>query len=263
MAAVASQPPSTFTSGYTQDAPFQPLSDCGTGNPFFYHVFHDDFDWSTKGLSNFYTVTATGTGESVVGQAGPGGQVLYTAGTANPSIASLQLAFAGFNVNVAPKKVFYVCRIALSSITNAAVSVIAGLIQTTATPQTITDGVYFKYLNGTLTINSTVSSTTTSATIPTAAYSTAIVASNTTFFDLAFNIDRNGNILAFVDTQLVGFVPQSNLTTSGNPQNAGPVARLVPASLTTVNLNPTLALVQLGTTNMTMAADFFGAMQER
>ena len=264
MAYVASQPPMAVTSGFTQDAPFQPLSDCGVPNPFFYHQFADDFDSSVlvAGTSTIYTLTKSGTGAAIVGQAGLGGQALFTAGTTAGN-ASAQLPVAGFTVNNAPKKTFYVCRMQLATavLTDSGISIIAGLIQTTTTPGTVTDGVFFKYTNGVLTFNSNVGSVNTAVTIPTAAYSTAIVGN--TFFDLAFFSDRNGNLLAYVDTQLVGFVPQSNIGTTGNPQNAGAVARLTPTSLTAVNLTPMLATVQLGTTNMTMAADFHGVFQER
>lgn len=263
MAAVASQVPTCFLSGITSDNNFQPLNDCGVENPFFYHQFYDDFDLTQKTLGNSYTVTVAGTGAAVAAQAGVGGQVLFTAGTTAGS-ASIQLGNATFGVNIQPKKLFFVARIqaAAGALTDTNIKLIAGLIQTTTTPGTVTDGIWFQYTNGVLTINNTVTSVTTSATIPAAAFSTAIVGA--TFFDLAFFVNRAGDIMAYVDTQLVGYVPQANLGSSGNPQNVGPVARLTPASFTTVTLNPTLAIVQASTAaGRTMTADFFGAFAER
>ena len=263
MATVASPPPSRVPEGSTSDAPWQPLADCGYGNSAFYHVNFDDFDASSGTPANFYTVSVAGTGAAVASVAVDGGAFLYTAGTTAGS-ASTQNGKASFTVNSAPKKVFFQTRMQASAaaLGTATVSLLAGLIQTTATPGTVTDGVYFTYSNGVLKINSTIASATTSVTIPTAAYSSAIVAN--TNFDLAFYINRAGDVLAFVDTQLVGFVPQSNIGTTNGPQNAGAVARMTAPSLTTAILNPTLAIIQGGTTaSCTMQVDFFGAYKER
>lgn len=256
MAAVASAPPVRQPSGNTPDMPFQPLADCGLGNMAFYHLVMDDFSPYRAGD---YTVTATGTGASVAGTAGDGGLVLFTGGSTAGN-ASIHQPLATFTVNSQPKKVFFETRVQMSAWATAGITALWGLIQTTATPGTVTDGVYFALsAAGTLSINSMNASVLTSVAIPTAAYN-LVAATNV---DLAFYITRLGDVLAYVDTQLVGFVPQSNIGTSGNPQNAGPVARITAPSLTTAALNPTLALIQTSTTVVTMTADFLQVMKER
>src|SRR5574337_29893 len=114
MATVASQPPIRTPSGGTTDQVFQPLADCGNGNPFFYHSFFDDFDMSTKTLTNNYTVTASGTGAAVAGTAGDGGLLLVTAGSTAGN-ASIQNSVASFTVNSQPKKVFFETRLHLQT----------------------------------------------------------------------------------------------------------------------------------------------------
>lgn len=256
MVTVASQPPGVFTSGLSTDSPFQPLHDCGMSNPFFYHEFEDDFSPYTAAN---YTVTTTGTGAAVAGTPGDGGLVLFTAGS-TAGVASLQLANACFTVNSQPKKVFFETRLQLQTPGTAGLTVVAGLIQTTTTPGTVADGVWFGIsAAGAITINSTVGSSTTAVAIPSSAYTLATA----TFIDLAFEITRQGDVLAYVDSQLVGYVPQSNIGTTNGPQNAGAVARISAPTLTAVVLNPTLALVQSSTTVKTMTADFFMASKER
>jgi hypothetical protein len=256
MVAVASQPPIRTPSGGTTDQIFQPLADCGNGNPFFYHAWSDDFD---PYRSTDYTVTTSGTGAAVAATPADGGVVVLTAGTTAGN-ASLQHPQATYTINSQPKKVFFESRQQLATVNDANITYIAGLIQTTATPGTVTDGVYLKYVNGVVTLNSVITSVTTSVTIPTAAYN--IVAA--TNWDWAFYITRTGDILAYIDSQLVGFIPQSNIGTTNNPQNAGAVARMTGPTLTTVVLNPTIAIVQAGTNaSRTATVDFFQAQKER
>jgi hypothetical protein len=256
MANYASPPPVRTPSGGTTDFPFQPLADCGNGNMAFYHAFMDDFD---PYRSTDYTITASGTGAAVAAVAGDGGLITFTAGSTAGNV-SIQHPVATFTVNSQPKKVFFETRLQLQTPSTAGLTVVAGLIQTTATPGTVTDGVWFGIsAAGVITINSTVGSINTAVTIPASAY-TLSAATN---IDLAFYITRLGDILAYVDTQLVGYLPQSQLNTSGNPQNAGAVARISAPTLTTAVLNPTLALVQTGTTVKTMTVDFFQVQKER
>lgn len=259
MATVISQPPMAVTSGYTPDAPWQPMAQCGAGNPFFYHVYADDFDYSAN-VTGIYTKTTTGNGTVAIA-AGDGGRALFTTNSSVPvatDVASIQLPAASFGLS-ATKKVFFVARLQLSDVTNAAMLV--GLIQTTATPFTVTDGIYFRKNSGTtaLTINHTITSSSTTATIP----SGAITLADNTFFELAFVLDGSGEILAYVDSQLVGIIPQSNIGTTNGPNNSGAVSRIIPASLTTVGLNFTLALQSGTTTSKTMTVDFAAAMKER
>jgi hypothetical protein len=252
----ASPPPVRTPSGGTTDFPFQPLADCGISNFAFYHSFFDDFD---PYRSTDYTVTLTGAGAAVAGVAGDGGLVLIT-GPSAAGNTSLQHPFASYTVNSQPKKVFFEVRVKMSAWATAGITALWGLIQTTATPGTVTDGVYFALsAAGVLSINSMNASVLTTAVLPAASYT---LLANTNV-DLAFYITRLGDILAFVDTQLVGYIPQSQLTTTGNPQNAGAVARLTGPSLTSAVLNPTIALIQTSTTVVTMTVDFQQYQKER
>jgi hypothetical protein len=257
MVTVASQPPAQFDCGVSFDANFQPLDLCGVPNPFFYHSDYDDFG---PYVAASYTSTATGTAVAAfAGTAGDGGLIAGTTGTA-AGVLAIQRAIAGFTVNSLPKKVFWEMRLKLSAWASAGLTGTFGLIQSTATPGTVTDGVYFTLsAAGVLAINSAVGSVITSVAIPTAAYTTG---ANVTL-DLAFAITRQGDVLAYVDTQLVGFVPQSNIGTTNGPQNAGAVARITAPTLTTANLCPTIGFTQAGSVAVVATVDFMGTFKER
>jgi hypothetical protein len=259
MASVASQPPMRVYSGFTQDGVYQPMHNIGQPNPFFYHSFSDDFDQNDVVLTNNNTYLLTqATGSSALVNVS-GGAILQSTTAAANDFVEAQVVRSSFTVNIAPKKLLFIARVQLNAITT--VNFITGLVSQNVTPFTsIADGVYFKFVAGTgLTINSTVGGVTTSATIPAAAYTLAAA----TNIDLAFEISRKGDILAWVDTQLVGFVPQSNYGTPGNPQNPGAVARVTGPTLTTAVLAPLFAVQATAAAIRTAQWDFIGAYQER
>ena len=257
MASAASQAPTRLTAGLTTDAPWQPLAQYGLRNPFFYHEVEDDFDSSIA--SSIWTQTHTGNG-SIAHAAGDGGTILFTTNSAAPAttdIAAIQLPAAGFTI-AAPKKLFFLARLQVSDVANAAF--LAGLIQTTTTPFTVTDGIYFYKASGSasnLVLNYAVGGTITSLTIPVAAYTLA----NNTYVDLAFTTDRLGNLYAYIGSQLVGFIPQSGSGTLTPPR--GPAASVATPTLTTATLNPTLAIQSGTASSKTMTADFIMASKER
>jgi hypothetical protein len=262
MAGVASQPPVRTPSGGTTDQIFQPLADCGNGNPAFYHQFFDDLDqavsFNVTGGTGTYTVTGTGTWAANSQDGGVGRLSALTA-----SFEQIQLPTPSFSINSQPKKVFF--EVGFTGMSTPALSTIfTGLINTNAnlTGTTITDGVYFKYAGATniLTLTSVISSTATTVTIPTAAYSLLTAA---TPFALAFYITRLGDILAYVDTQLVGFIPQSNIGTTGNPQNAGAVSRITGPTLTTVLLTPSVGIAAAAGATRSIDIDYIDVQKER
>ena len=254
--AVASPLPATFVAGVSLDQPWQPLAECGADNPFFYHTFSDDFD---PYRSTDYTPTISGTGAAIAAVAGDGGIVQFTTGS-TAGVISLQRGVAVYTVNSQPKKVFYEARLQMSAWATAGVTGVFGLIQTTTTPGTVTDGVYFTLsAAGALAINSAVGSVITTVAIPTSAYT--LTANQP--IDIAFYINRNGDVLAYVDSSLVGYITQNLTGTAGNPNGSGPVARIVAPTLTTAVLNPTLALIQAGTTVVTLKSDFQQVQKER
>jgi hypothetical protein len=254
--AIPSQPPVRYPSGISFDYRWGPLADYGQPHPFSYHTWKDDFDI----LEAAYTATKTGNGTIAVA-AGDGGKLLFTTNSSTPAgtdVCSIQLPAAGFGRPAASvgKKIFFLCRLQLSSATNAAFNV--GLIQTTATPFTVTDGIYFTKATGALNnlkLRSTIGSVNTDLAIPTGAYTLA----NATDIDLAFAVDRNGVIYAYVGSQLVGWLPPSSQPTG---QVRGPVGSLTP-SITTANLNPTLAIQSGTAASSTMTVDFAMAAKER
>jgi hypothetical protein len=246
------------------------------GNPFFYHQFFDDFDANlTTGI---WTQTKTGNGTSAH-NAADGGTALLTTNSSTPAtsdIVSLQLPAASFTFT-AGKKSFFLTRLQLSSATNAAF--IAGLIQTTTTPFTVTDGLYFYKATGALNnlqLISVVGSTATTLTIPTSAYTLA----NSTYIDLGWFVDRNQQVWAFVGSSLVGYVPQSG---TGSVNSAGvsilpppgavatmgvsATQTLYPTSTiwtpTTANLNLTIAIQSGTAASSTLTTDFIMASKER
>lgn len=252
------QPPVRTPAGSTSDQVWQPLADCGAGNPFFYHSFYDDMD-SSLSVTGAWTQTKTSAG-TIANVAGDGGLGLFTTNASTPlvtDIASIQLPFANFSLT-AGQKLFFETRFKTSDWTNAAF--IFGLIQTTTTPFTPTDGIYFSKVTGStsFTINSAVGSVITSATIPAA----ALIVSNNVNLDFAFYLNRQGDVLAFADEFLVGFIPQSG-TGITSPPNAGALARLTAPTLTAVNLNPTMAIQSGTATSKTLTLDFIGAFKER
>ncbi|MDR8026495.1 hypothetical protein KPA93_25060 [Burkholderia cenocepacia] len=257
MVAVASQPPVRLPAGQTTDAPWQPLADCGAGNPFFYHGVQDDFDSSLT--TSIWTQSKTGNG-SVAHTAGDGGLALFTTNSSTPvgtDYAAIQLPAASFTFTK-PKKFFFLARLQVSDAVNA--GFIAGLVDSQANPfVSPTDGLYFLKASGAannLILRSMVGSANTDLAIPTSAYSLA----NNTNIDLAFAIDRNGNVGAYVGGQLVGFIPQSGVG-SVNPSR-GACAKFAP-TLTTANLNLTLGVLSGTASSKTMTADFVTAQKER
>lgn len=263
MALVASQPPVVVLSGYSPDNAFQPLSDSGAGNPAFYHQFFDEFDEAASfALGNTavaYAINGTG---SFVASAQDGGVGRLSALTA--SFEQIQVVTPSFGIRVQPKKVFFQAGFT-GMLTPALSTVIVGLININVnfTGTVITDGVYFTYTGATnaLTLTSVVGSIPTTVTIPPAAYSLLV---NNIPFALAFSIDRTGTILAYVDTQLAGFVPQSNIGTPNGPQNAGAVARLTPpALLTSALLTPSLGILGAAGATRYIDIDYLLAQRER
>ena len=242
--------PVRFTSGFTQDAPFQPLSQVGAPNPFFYATFHDDFiDYNVGD----YTVTAAGGSVAGTEADGNGGRILFTTGATATNFAAVQLKVASFQY-VATKKLAFLCRIQAADVSLPVIN--AGLIQTTATPYTVTDGIYFTKAAGST--NIVVNVVTGSTVIGTATLTGLLT--NATDIDLGFTVDRLGNILIYAGNNLIGQQRQDVAT-------LGPAAKIYASALTgamtTALLNPTLAIQTSTAAAKTLYADFLYAAMER
>jgi len=251
--------PARGQAGFTTDWPYGPLADCGFGNPFFYHMFADDFDYAL-GVSGLYTVSAGGAG-TVAHSAGDGGLALFTTAGASGNYESIQLPAADFTLpqgTLAGKKLFYITRLQLSDVTNSAF--IAGLTNITTTPFTaIADGIYFTKASGGTVLNivSVVSSTAVTTAVPTSAYTLT----NAVNIDLGFYVDWYGNLNVFCSPSMVGYVPQSG--TGATLPTRGRVLQVTGLTLTTANLSPTLGVQTGAAAVKTMTVDFHAAMKER
>lgn len=278
MSVIPSQVPQRLPAGSTSDPPYGPWADNGNGDPFFYHAFQDDFDNSLGSTTNgLYTITGTGT---AVHTAGDGGLALLSTLATTPTFAVIQLPAASVSLPqgvLAGKKLFWAARIELSDVVASAF--IAGLIDTTATAfTTITDGIWFSKAGGSAQINLNIAAASTTVTfaVNTASYSLV----NATFFDMAFYVDRYGNVQYSIGSQLFGWLPQSGtgastvapgfypklpvLCPTGKVYSGNQVTTTSSGyTLSTANLNPTLGIQNSAAAIKTLTADFHGFAKER
>ena len=247
-----SSAPVRFTSGVTQDAVWQPLGLVGIPDPFFYATYDDDFIPYNSAL---YTATLDGGTVAQTVANGAGGRILLTTAAVASDFVGLQLTGAAFNLT-SGAKCAYLTRIQVGAIATTSFSV--GLVQTTVTPVTITDGIYVKYtaagtsMTGYVVTGSVVVG---SVTIPVAPV-------NATDIDIGFVTDRSGNVQFFAGSSLVG-----NKIGSQDTALLGPMATIYNTSLTgaftTALLNPTIAVFTTATSASTLVADFQLAARER
>jgi hypothetical protein len=274
----ASQVPQRLPAGSITDPPYGPWADIGVTNPFFYHLFSDDFD-NSLGATGLWTVTLDG--GSAAHNAGDGGQITLTTAAATGDYVSMQLPAASFTLpqgTLAGKKMGFLFRsLGVTNFSNAAF--VAGMCDQTTTPfGVITDGIYFQKNGGGTVLNLTVAHASTYYifNIPTANY----VASGSTQLDLAWTIDRYGNILISVGPQLVGWIPQSGIGSSSNaPEWYSSLPVLCPTSklysgnqpttvasgyvLTAAVLTPTIAVEAASNAAESLVVDFIGVAKER
>lgn len=244
-----SSAPFRLSSGFTQDMNFQPLGLIGTPNPFFYAQYHDDFIGYLPGR---YTETTTTAG-SIAQTPGNFGRLLFTTNATTPlatDIASAQIDAAAFTLS-ATKKFAYLARLQVADILNPALTI--GAIQTTVTPFTPTDGIYFSKASGSTNL---VVSVMVGSVLQASATLAGLLTANTDI-DLGFVYDGRGTVQVFAGAGLIGQVNNQNTFT------LGPVARLTPANLPTVLLNPTLAIQSGTATSKTMNVDLQFAAMER
>jgi hypothetical protein len=241
--------PTRFPVGLTQAAKWQPLGEIGTPDPLFYAWEGDDFLPYT---SANYTVTVNGAGGSIAATPGAGGRILFTTGGTPGNSISMQNTIASYQYTPG-KKLGFLARIQLADNTNP--YGVLGLIQTTTTPNTVTNGWYFsKAPGGTLILFTIVNASTVVGTV-----TVGNVAPANFDVDLGFTVDRQGNTNIFVGHNIEGALREDFAT-------IGPTAKIPASSLTgalpTTLLNPTLSLTTI-TTVETGIVDFLYAAQER
>src|ERR1700679_1433240 len=210
--ATNSQPPVRNPSGNATDQPFGPFADCGSGNPAFYHQFFDDFDnalGAGTGTNGLYTYSRTG---PVAHTPGDGGLALFSTLVGAGTFVQIQLPAADFTAT-SPQKMFFETRLQVATLTTNAW--IAGLTNSNSTPFSggITDGIYFSKAAASTTINLiVVHGGTVSATVPVPVGAITNYATATNF-DLAWYLDRHGDVRIFANNQLVGWIPHSGTGT--------------------------------------------------
>ncbi len=244
--------PLRLNSGFTQDTVWQPMGELGTPNPFFYSLFHDDFQPYQAGK---FTVTATGGSVAQTTANGTGGRILFTTGATIGNFAEIQVDSFGFNYS-AGKKFAFLARLQLADIVNSAL--IAGMISSNVTPFTaVADGIYFyKASAGSVLQLIAVTGSTVVGTVNLPGGLLAAV----TDIDLGFYVNPEGTIKAFAGLNLIGQKRQ-------NVAILGPAASILNSALSgalsTANLSPTLAVSAGTAVAQTMVSDFLLGAQER
>lgn len=251
--------PVRYPSGVSTDFKWGILANLGMPNPFKYHFYEDDFDYIDTQL---YTSTTTGTSAALAAQAGDGGQILFTTGTAAGNVTVLQITKAGFTIPTLPKRMFYMARIQVSDITN--VGFWAGLTNVTTTIAGITDGIYFTKADNSATVVNAIiiSGSTVQATIPIPASVVSTYLLANTWIDLGFEVTRSGDVEFFFGYPYVGYTPQQQTPPTGLVA-AYRVAVSGALTFTTANLAPLLMAETGNTAQPTMTADFQLVAKER
>jgi|SRR6516164_1308538 len=248
-------PPTRFESGLSTDFPYGPLANCGMVNPFLYHFLADDFDGSL-GATGIWAIVKSSTG-TVATTAGDGGLALFSPAATATDYAYMQMPSAGFKVT-SNYSMFFLCRFTVTATTMNNPTIWLGLAQhqASATPA-ITDGVYFTKANGasTLSLVTNVSSTAVTTAVPSSTLVTA------TSYDVGFEITDNGDLSAYLGTNLVGFQPQSG--TGSAVATRGKVLRIAAPSYPTANLSPMIAILAGDTSSPTLTVDFVMVAKER
>lgn len=249
--------PVRFPGGVTNNSPFQTLAQAGITDPFFYHVYANDFDSLN---STDFVVTDTGTNTNAL-TAEDGGVLLTTTSAGGSDASFLQLGAASFQfvpttATVAGKKSFFKTRVKLSDATNS--TFYAGLISTSTTPLTANDGLFFLKATGatTFVLRSIVGGVATDLAL------TGFNFADATYIELGWYFDGKSTVYAFVDN-LTGYYPQSGSgATNVGTSNKGAVAAFTP-TLTTALLNPSFGIQNGAAAAKTMSMDFILAARER
>jgi hypothetical protein len=194
---------SNLPSGITNAVLASQLSSFNAMDPTVNHTYFNDFDTFEAGD---WTSTATGSPTNGV-IAGDGGLLSLINTASNGDLNSLQLKAATFAL-VAGNKWWFKARFDISNATNAAI--ILGLIQTTATPLTVTDGVYFSKAAASTQLTAKVAKSSTISTLNVATLA------NTTYLNVGMHYDggSSGNIVVYLNNVQIGVIPVTNMPTA-------------------------------------------------
>lgn len=167
-------------------------------DPTILHTYFNDFDVYTAGD---WTNTATGSVTNAI-VAGDGGWLSMLNSAASADLNSLQLKVATFAIT-AGKAAWFKCRFKTSSALNS--NLVLGLIQTTTTPLTVTNGVYFI----TAAASTSLIARTTSASTTSSLTAASLV--DDTFTVIGWHYDGVSLIQIYANGVRVGSLPVTNL----------------------------------------------------
>lgn len=248
-----SRTPVRYPSGVANAFPNELLGNFGLLNPLNFHTHFDDFDWIAA-TTDKYVITAPNSG-TLARSAADGSKLLFTTGATSGNLVSIQLPAAGFLLE-AGKRVWFAARFQVAAL--SVPSWACGLIQTTTTPGTVTQGIVFEKATAATAITLKHYSTTANLSLTMPATRFAPVAAED--FDIGFYLDEKGVLHGYGATVanggLFGYSPKAE----GN--RVALVKEKIPALSSTV-LNPTLAVVTNASAATTMTADFIFVAKER
>jgi hypothetical protein len=241
-----------FRSGLTNAAPWQALAASGCEDPSWTHQYHNDFDTF---YATDWTATVTGAGTQALTPADGGALLLSnTSGIADATY--MQLKNASFQL-LAGKAVFFKFNGTLSDVINDVFY--CGLLNTSTTPLTATDGIYIKKATGQagLTLNTVIGGVTT--TVP---FQTPEVLVAGTAFEVDFMVDYLGNVAAFFNPTTGDSTPITAANAAAG-QARGRVAAIYAPSLTQVLLNPSFGLLNSTAAARTLQVDYVTVLRNR
>lgn len=220
-------------SGITNAALQTVMSSYGADDPSVFHEYFNDFD--AFDAAGDWTNTHTGSVTNAVA-AGNGGILSMANSAANNDLDSLQLNAASFAI-VAGSKAWFKCRFNISNATNAALTI--GLIQTTTTPLTVTDGLWFSKAAASTSLNFNIAKSSAVTTL-----SSVATLANTTYLNVGWHYNGSSAVDVYIN----------NVRVAGTT---------VLTNLPTANLNVTMAVANGTAAANTLLVDYILASTER
>lgn len=202
-------------------------------DPTVVHSYFNDFD--AFDLAGDWVNTHTGSITNAV-VSGNGGILSIGNSAANNDLDSLQLTAATFAI-VAGAKSWFKCRFNISNATNAALTI--GMIQTTATPLTVTDGIWFSKAAASTALALNIAKSSAVTTI-----SSVATLANTTYLNVGWHYNGSSSVDVYVNNVRVG-------------------GTTVLTNLPTANLNLTMAVANGTAAANTLLVDYIMIATER
>lgn len=222
-----------FPDGVTNAALQTVMSSYVAEDPTVVHAYFSDFD--AFDAAGDWTQTATGSVTNAI-VAGNGGILSLGNSAANNDLDSLQLKAATFAI-VAGYRSWFKCRFNISNATNAALTI--GMIQTTTTPLTVTDGIWFSKAAASTSLNLNIAKSSAVTTVTGVA-----TLANTTYLNVGWHYNGSNTVTAYVNGVQVG-------------------GTTVLTNLPTANLNLTMAVSNGTAAANTLLVDYILMSNER